>query len=59
MKTLSVKWTAVYDTTIEVEDWVGVDYREAKDKAATIPIDVLGANLISGSWEVLEITEKE
>ena len=48
MKTLSVKWIVVYETTIEVEDCVGVDYRKAKDKAgsnSTVRVKLKDLNL--------------
>jgi len=57
-KKLIVRWTAVYETVIEVPAFVSPDYREAQDAAARIPIDCPGSTYQTDTWEVERIMEK-
>jgi len=56
-KKLIVRWSAVYETEIEVPSFVSPDYREAQDAAARIPIDVPGSEYQTDTWEVESIKE--
>jgi len=56
-KKLVVRWTAVYETTIEVPAWVSPDFKEADDAARRIPIEVPGANVQVDTWEIESIKD--
>lgn len=54
MKTVTVRWTATYETVIEVPD--GATRQEIEDEAANIPIDVPGSKYQEDTWEVEKIS---
>lgn len=54
-KKLIVRWTAHYETIIEVPHWVSPDYREAQDAANNISIDCPGSTCQVDTWEVESI----
>jgi hypothetical protein len=54
MKKFTVRWTAVYETVILVED--NASEEDIKNEAASIPIDVPGSEYQSDTWEVTQIT---
>jgi hypothetical protein len=59
MKKLTVRWSAMYETEIEVPDHCDENSQEAKDAAANIPIDVIGSEYQTDTWEVESIKPKE
>jgi hypothetical protein len=53
-----VRWTAVYETTIEIPLDAPLDGQEVKDAAACIDVDVRGSEYQMDTWEVEKIFEK-
>ena len=53
-KQLVVRWTACYETVITVPH--DASETDIKDEAANIPIDVVGSEYQTDTWEVDSIT---
>lgn len=56
-KKVLVRWTAVYETVIEIPQWASVDHREAHDAATRIPIEVKGSEVQVDTWQVESIKD--
>jgi hypothetical protein len=54
-KKFLVRWSAVYETVMEVPDCAEEDSQLIKDNAANIPIDVPGSEYQVDTWEVESI----
>jgi hypothetical protein len=55
MRTITVRWTAVYETVIKVPDKATLTH--IKDAAAGIRIDVPGSEYQTDTWEVESLEE--
>lgn len=56
-KKVIVRWTAVYETEIEVPADAHVDDIVVKEAAANIDLDVPGSTYQTDTWEVEEVRE--
>jgi hypothetical protein len=54
MKKVIVRWTATYETVMEVSD--NATKNDIMDEAANITIDVPGSTYQEDTWEVEKIT---
>ena len=57
-KKVVVRWTAVYETILEVPVTAALDSTTVMDDAANINLDVMGSEYQTDTWEVESIKDK-